>query len=305
MKNLSLREQITFRILRLFCSKKQYVALDKEVCFQEGFASSKEFFRRLDNRVDFNSKTVLDIGCGYGSTCYYMAQKGTKKVVGFDINMDYIAFARSKLKDYPNLNGFLTFVSHIEIGHEKFDLVISKDCFEHYENPEKMMLNLKEYLKPGGKIVIGFSPLWKSPYGGHLSTLTRMPWVHLLFPERVLMQELRRFLKDESVSSFKQIAGGLNKMVFRRYIQIAQDLDLGFEFLKTNMSSNSKERFVFFIFRILGHIPGAKDYFTVNLYSILSASKNARAITFEPNERIESTLYTLERHVPTGDLEAR
>jgi SAM-dependent methyltransferase len=271
MKNLSLREKIALRILRLLCSKKHYVEVDKEVCFQRGFASSEEFFRRFDNRVDFKSKTVVDIGCGYGATCYYMALHGAKRVVGLDANMERVAFARSKLKDYPNLDGLLTFKSPVEMNQEKFDLVISKDSFEHFDNPEKMMLTLKGYLKPSGKLFIGFSPLWKSPYGGHLSTFTRMPWIHLLFPERVLMQELRRFLNDESVSSFKQIAGGLNKMVFKRYLRIAQDLDLSFEFLKTNVSSNSKERSVLFIFTILGRIPGGKDYFTVNLYSILRA----------------------------------
>ena len=275
MKNFSLREQIALLILHSICRKKNYadyVEADNRVLFEKALASSSEFFLRFNNKADFRNKTILDVGCGLGATCYYMALNGAKRVVGLDIDRKALAFAKSKLKDYPEFIGQLVFLSPEQMNNEKFDLVVSKDSFEHFQNPEQFMLALRGYLKPDGKLIIGFSPLWKSPYGGHTGTLTIMPWVHLLFPERVLVEELRRFLRDEKISSLTQIAGGLNKMVLSRFLRITQKSGLSFGFFKTNASSTFKIRYLLLIFTILAHIPGAKEYFTVNLYSILRVS---------------------------------
>jgi len=56
---------------------------------------------------------------------------------------------------------------------------------------------MKQYLKQDGLLVIGFSPLWKAPYGGHIRFMTKLPWAHLIFPEEVIMAERRRFRPDE------------------------------------------------------------------------------------------------------------
>jgi SAM-dependent methyltransferase len=209
----------------------------------------------------------------YGFEC-------AKRVVGIDINEDAIAFAKSKRQSYSDIEGILEFKLPSEMATEKFNLVLSKDSFEHYDNPEDFIVTLEQYLKPNGQLVIGFSPLWKSPYGGHINDLTRLPWVHLLFPEPVLLLELRRFLKDENNKSFKQIAGGLNKMTLKRYLKIVQDRGFEFEFFKTNVSSNLKERSLLRIFRILCLIPPIREYFTVNLYSILHI-KDRPSLSFQ------------------------
>jgi len=54
-------------------------------------------------------------------------------------------------------------------------------------------------LAHGWRIAIGFGPLWKSPYGGHIGYMTRLPWAHLLFSERAIMRERRRFFPNDPV----------------------------------------------------------------------------------------------------------
>jgi SAM-dependent methyltransferase len=185
--------------------------------FIKGFDEARKFFDNFEGRVNVSQKTVLDIGCGLGSNCILMAQKGATRVVGIDIVGSTIEFAKLKLMtEYKELSNIVEFRLADDILDEKFDVVISKDSFEHYANPEKFFTSMKDYLKPGGTMVIGFGPLWKAPYGGHITFMTKVPWAHLLFPESVIMQERRRF-RNDGAGSFKEVSGGLNKMTLKRY----------------------------------------------------------------------------------------
>jgi SAM-dependent methyltransferase len=234
-----------------------------------GFASSAEFFKRYKGHVDFKDKTVLDVGCARGSTCYYVVLNGAAQAVGVDIRKEAVSFAQSRISENPTWHNRVAFKLLSDLNGAQFDIVLSKDSFEHYENPEKFISFLKDHVKPGGKIVIGFSPLWKSPYGGHLWTLSRWPWIHLVFPESAIMTELRRYYKDDSAQSYRDVATGLNKMTLSRFNQIVKENGLKVEYLEFNVSSQRKSMCILTLFKGLRLIPGLKEYFTVSVYSIL------------------------------------
>ena len=261
---------LTQKLFHLVCVQHYYLSKDcRERSFQRGFDSAKKFFSRFDGELDISDRTVLDFGCGLGSNCIYMALSGARKVVGIDIDEHYINFAKLQLADeYQHLSNIVEFRLANDIGSEKFDVVLSKDSFEHYTNPEDIVVTMKKHLRPDGIIAIGFGALWKSPYGGHIHFMTKIPWAHLLFPEPVIMRERKRFRPDESAESFEQIRGGLNKMTFERYLSIITKSNLEFEFLRTNVSN--KKSMV--LFNILRRIPFCWEYFTVNVYSIVRLS---------------------------------
>jgi SAM-dependent methyltransferase len=263
-------QRVTRWLLRRFCSKRPFEETSNKDLFKRCNVDSEEFFKRFKGNVDFKNKTVLDIGCGIGNTSLYMSLKGAKKVVGIDINQKGLDFAKKQAKQYPQLSGILEYKTPEEMKNEKFDIVFSKDSFEHYSQPEKFIKIMKQYTKPSGQLVIGFSPLWKSPYGAHITDFTRLPWVHLLFPEHILICELSRFLNDKTVDSFDQIAGGLNKMTLKRYKKIIEKEALVVHYFQTNISSNPKEQCILKLFSAIASIPFLKEYFTVNLYSILT-----------------------------------
>jgi SAM-dependent methyltransferase len=192
-------------------------------------------------------------------------------VVGIDINKHAIDFAKSKLADdYQKLSNIVEFKHVDDIKNEKFDIVLSKDCFEHYADPENFIFTMKQHLKKEGILVIGFGPLWKAPYGGHINFMTKVPWAHLIFPESVIMAERKRFRPDENAESFEQVAGGLNKMTFKRYLNIIQESGLEIEYFKTNVSSKSR---LMGLFNVLRRIPFCKEFFTYNLYSIMHSTE--------------------------------
>jgi SAM-dependent methyltransferase len=265
----SLPETLAQRALHLVCFRDPSRPRDyEENYFRRGSQEAQRFLDRFEARLDIRGKTVLDVGCGFGSTSIYMAQNGARTVVGMDIDERRIAFARSKLKsEHQDVSDVVEFRLAHEPTPEQFDIVVSKDSFQNYSDPETLVFTLKQYLSPEGVLAIGFGPLWKSPYGGSIDFMTPVPWAHLLFPESVIMRERRRFRPDEDARSFGEIRGGLNKMTLRRYVRIIEEAGLQFEYLRTNVS----RRKAVALLSLLRRIPFCEEYFTVNVYSIVRA----------------------------------
>lgn len=262
-------ESLTQKVFHLICVKNYSKPRNyDENLFQKGFDESRKFFDRFAGKIDFREKKLLDVGCGLGSTCIYMAMNGAKKVVGVDIDRRRIEFARSRLiRDYQYLSDLVDFKMVEELGDEKFDVIISKDSFEHIADPENAVNDMQKHLDRGGIIAIGFGPLWKSPYGGHIGFMTKFPWAHLLFPEPVIMHERKRFRPEENAKTFEQIVGGLNKMTLGKFLDIMEASNLEAIYFRTNVSGNKLAR----VFDILSHLPFCREFFTFNLYSMWRA----------------------------------
>jgi len=259
-------ERLSQRLFHMVCVK-HYKRPEhrEEEDFQVGLDEAKRFFNRFNVSVEIMQKTVLDVGCGLGSCCIYMALNGAKKVAGVDIDERRISFAKSKIVNaYQNLSEVVEFRVASDLKSEKFDIIISKDSFEHYADPENLIITLKQHLNEGGIVVIGFGPLWKAPYGGHIGYMTKVPWAHLLFRESVIMRERKRFRPDEDAESFEQVRGGLNKMTVKRCVNAIAASGLKIEYFETNVSRRKLVR----LFKVLRRIPFCRDLFTQNLYTI-------------------------------------
>jgi 2-polyprenyl-3-methyl-5-hydroxy-6-metoxy-1,4-benzoquinol methylase len=65
--------------------------------------------------------------------------------------------------------GFNSAREFIDLFNNKFDIVVSKDCFEHYADPEAMIMRMKDYLLPVGILnywICSFmeSSIWRTYY---------------------------------------------------------------------------------------------------------------------------------------------
>ena len=264
-------ERLVQKLFHAFCSKSYHVKKNPPDFFQNGLDEMKEFFNmRFEGRIDFKGKTVLEVGCGFGSAVVYMAQRGATEVVGIDRQKSRILFAKSLLmSDYKHLDRLVEFKQKNDISNslegKKFDIILSKDSFEHYSDPANMLSAMKKRLKKNGIIVIGFGPTWKAPYGAHLGLMTKVPWVHLIFPESFIMVEARRYFQDNELESLEQVAGGLNKMTLSKFLTVVRENDLEFEYFRVNLSPTK----LMFVFNILRKIPLCREYFTQNVYSLL------------------------------------
>lgn len=249
-----------------------------EAEFLARFRSMETFIARYDGRLDFTGKRILDVGSGLGSPAILMAGRGAAHVVGADIIPRDVDFARRKLaSEYAHLADKVEFRlirDFADLRDTKFDLIISKDSFEHYADPEGFVPAMLKLLAPGGELAIGFGPLWKSPYGGHIKYMTRLPWAHLLFSEAVILRERERFFPDQRVKSYGEIVGGLNQMTLARFESIIAANHLEQVYFRANASRHPAARFA----SLASRLPFAREYLTFNVYGLWRAKSGSRAV---------------------------
>jgi SAM-dependent methyltransferase len=198
---------------------------------------------------------------------------GARRVLGADVQG--VDEEQQRLeREYPELLDVVEFrqiAERADFGEEKYDLVLSKNTFEHVADPDAYVRTMRSAVAPEGKIVIGFSPLWKSPWGGHIGFMTQLPGAHLLFPEEVIMAERRRFRPDEHATRFEDILGGLNRMTLARFEHVMVASGLKARFLEVNAGSQARSRLRVWALRamkLLGRVPGLREYFAFSVHSV-------------------------------------
>jgi SAM-dependent methyltransferase len=233
--------------------------------FQRKDIENERFWTRFGGAPEFKGKSFLDIGCGQGGLCIDIALAGALQVVGIDIEQRVIDFARENLTlNYPSLADRVIFecMNIAEYCPDSlFDIIVSKDSFEHYRDIYRMLAEMKRLLKPNGFIYIGFGPLFNSINGGHAARVL-IPWGHLFMPEwlyiRYMTWDRRHTMK--SMDDMK-----LNRLSFREYHQALVNSGLTIRYFRTNCGTNP----LYKLFRLFPQIPVLKEYCTANLYCIL------------------------------------
>lgn len=175
-------------------------------------------------RALISGKVVLDFGCGYGyQVVAFVKQLDAAKAVGVDIVPRYVNRAREIAKEQGVLQQVEFYCSSLPEDYKGFfDVVVSLNSFEHYSDPRGVLYSMLDYLKPGGRVIITFGPLWYSPYGGHGMFMTNLPWYHLIFKEETIMK-VRSDYRSDGARRFEEVEGGLNKMSVRKFEAILSE----------------------------------------------------------------------------------
>ena len=212
----------------------------------KGYRPSKaerhlDFFGKY---VSFVDKTVLDIGSGYGDLVIGLAKAGAKKAVGVDIDPVRVDCAKknAKAEKVAERVGFecLDFVKD-HFPAEPFDFALSIASFEHILDPGGCLKKIYGCLKPGGSLLTRFGPLWLSPYGGHMFDFTRVPWVHLLFPERAVLKVRQEYFRpDQTVARYEDIVGHLNRITVRSFKEFAREAGFEIQVFRVNPEKDWK-----------------------------------------------------------------
>jgi SAM-dependent methyltransferase len=239
---------------------------------------NSRFWSRFNEFPDLEGAAILDIGSGWGSLCVDMASRGAKQVVGLDIKCELVDFAnRYVIKNYPHLVDIIHFEClDLKYYDEQavFDIIVSKDSFEHIIDLSGMLHEMKKRLKPGGKIYSGFGPLYASPYGDHDSRsrilkpwgvfgqiLAVIPWAHL-FLEPTLVTMNNRY-QERKITSMNDIQ--LNKFSWSDYLEIFRKSGFSIVYLRKNNSASMPSR----LLSILAKLPFLEDLCIHNVYCIL------------------------------------
>lgn len=202
---------------------------------------------------------VVDFGCGAGWQSIALAHSGAARVVGVDNNPRTLAAAQT-LAAGEQVDDRVSFVPALnEESHGAFDVVISQNAFEHFEDPVGILRTMTAALRPGGRILIMFGPPWYAPTGSHMHFFTRMPWVNLLFPESTVMHVRSRYRAD-GATRYEEVESGLNRMTVVRFERIVRSCGLMTE--RREYSCVKK-------IRILQYLPLLRELFINNVACVL------------------------------------
>lgn len=240
---------------------------DVDAFFRYQLADNAKFWRRFGVAVDLEGEDVLDLGCGHGALSLDIARRGARSVLGLDLSAQRIAYARAKVRaEAPDVLDFATTDVRALAGEVRFDRVVSKDTFEHVDDVAGTLAALHRLLRPGGAAMLGFSPLWYSPFGDHGELGSRLPWAHVLAGEaRVLAAfNARNASRHESLP-----AAGFNMLQKRDFLAAFAASGLNTERLVVNPSEGGAKGLLAAGLRALSAVPGLDRYCTVGLYAIL------------------------------------
>lgn len=145
----------------------------------------------------FGGKTVVDIGCGAGGKSLYYASCGAKEVIGVEILKKYRAEAEELAKELSLADKFRFICADaaaLPFADGSIDTIIMNDAMEHVARPEAVLAEVMRVLAPGGRLFVNFPPI-NHPFGAHLSDRIAIPWVHLFFSEKTLIEAYKELCK--------------------------------------------------------------------------------------------------------------
>jgi 2-polyprenyl-6-hydroxyphenyl methylase/3-demethylubiquinone-9 3-methyltransferase len=107
-----------------------------------------QFFDRY--LPDWRDLKVLDVGCGGGFTCEFLAERGAI-VVGLDQSQKCILAAQTHARTSGFEIDYQTGVAEeMPFGDRTFDVVVCVDVLEHVADLEQVIGEISRVLKPGG-----------------------------------------------------------------------------------------------------------------------------------------------------------
>lgn len=113
-----------------------------------GNDSLGKIFRRLAKNSD-----VLDIGVGCGALAIMVKENLIGQIDAVDNSREALEQTRRHYRDVFLLDLDVVPLKSA-LGQRRYDFVVAADLIEHLRFPEKILLQLHEFLKPGGKILL-------------------------------------------------------------------------------------------------------------------------------------------------------
>lgn len=138
----------------------------------------------------YSKAKVLDIGCGTGVMLDHMDKNLGVDYVGYDINQEYIDFAKKKYGDRGRF--YCSSINETVLYEDNFDIASAIAILHHLDNheSEKLIELGKRSLKPGGYLILS-EPVWTDEQG----------WLEKALMSRDRGQNIRR--KEEYIALAK------------------------------------------------------------------------------------------------------
>ncbi len=196
---------------------KKYEEFHSSTRPQTKIISEKNFTYRLllksINKYLRRKDKVLDIGCGAGTLCLYLANKGYE-VLGIDISNQAVESAKESAK-IMGFDGakFKKCDFPAEIPNGKFDFIIFTEVIEHIKNDRKALSQINNLLNKNGILLLS-TPSARAPLNriGYSKEFDKRVG-HL---RRYDIEELQKMINDEgfSIKETRRVEGAIRNFLF-------------------------------------------------------------------------------------------
>ena len=108
---------------------------------------SSKTFRNICRKFSLVGKSVLDIGCSNGEFLVHFGQDS----IGLTVLEEEVSAGQEAGLDVRLAN-----VEDDNFSLDcKFDVIFANNIFEHLQSPHNFLIRIKEFLKPGGLLILG------------------------------------------------------------------------------------------------------------------------------------------------------
>lgn len=158
------------------------------------------FHRLFNHSLEFEGKSVLDLGCGNGGRTVRYKELGASRAVGLEVSQKMVVEAR----DFAASRGVEIEIvlgkgESLPFPDDSFDTICSYDVFEHVESVDLCVQECYRVLKPGGTLYAVFPPFYHPTHGSHFSGyISHAPFDTLLFSPRTLMQAAEQIMVERN-----------------------------------------------------------------------------------------------------------
>jgi SAM-dependent methyltransferase len=124
--------------------------------------------------------SVLDIGCGTGTTTMQLADRvgSSGRVLGVDLSSRMLARARERAADRPNVTFAIEDASSMVVD-APFDALFSRNGVMFFDDPLKAFSHLRSLVAPGGRLAFC---CWKDPFSNPWMSVPMMASIPVLGP---------------------------------------------------------------------------------------------------------------------------
>jgi SAM-dependent methyltransferase len=208
----------------------------------------KQFTDHFD-AAEMVGRDVLDFGCGSGALSLQASEAGAVSVTGIDLCASLIEQAKALCRCCKRERRPVFIVASdpkkIELPDDSFDIILCFDVLEHIIDYREIIPEWRRVLRANGRIFIWWVP-WLNPYGHHIESLVPLPWAHVFFSDRVLIDTCARIydlpefkprmwdLDDEGnkkPNKWRELASlpDLNRLTISRFEEICRRVGLNIE----------------------------------------------------------------------------
>lgn len=106
---------------------------------------------------------VLDLACGYGESTEVLGRY-CREVVGVDRDAELVAEARRRFGDREHLRFVVADAEEYVAPGPPFDAVVSLHTLEHVAADRRMLINARNMLRPGGRLILEVPLAMRRPF---------------------------------------------------------------------------------------------------------------------------------------------